>query len=49
MAKEQHRHNIGDKAWEKSRPYIIGEKGTRGGNARDTRQFINGFMNFSTG
>ncbi|WP_370687952.1 IS5 family transposase [uncultured Oscillibacter sp.] len=24
------------------RPYTIGEKGTRGGNTRDTRQFING-------
>lgn len=42
MAREQHRHDISDKAWEKIRPYTIGEKGTRGGNARDTRQFING-------
>ena len=42
MAREQHRHDIGDSAWEKIRPYTIGEKGTRGGNARDTRQFING-------
>lgn len=42
MAGEQHRHEISDRAWEKIRPYTIGEKGTRGGNARDTRQFING-------
>ena len=42
MAREQHRHDISDRAWEKIRPYTIGEKGTRGGNARDTRQFING-------
>ena len=39
MAREQHRHDISDKAWEKIRPYTIGEKGTRGGNARDTRQY----------
>ena len=42
MAGEQHRHDIADKAWEKIKPHTIGEKGTRGGNARDTRQFING-------
>ena len=42
MASEQQRHDIGGRAWEKIRPYTIGEKGTRGGNARDTRQFING-------
>ena len=42
MAGEQHRHDINDRAWEKIRPYTISEKGTRGGNARDTRQFING-------
>ena len=42
MAGEQHRHDISDKAWEKIRPYTIGGKGTRGGNARDTRQFMNG-------
>ncbi len=38
MAMEQHRHNVSDRAQEKIRPYTIGEKGTRGGNARDTRQ-----------
>ena len=42
MAGEQQRHDIGDRVWEKIRPYTIGEKGTRGGSARDTRQFING-------
>ena len=42
MAGEQQRHDISDSAWEKLKPYTIGEKGTRGGNARDTRQFING-------
>ena len=42
MAGEQHRHDISDRAWEKIKPYTIGEAGTRGGNARDTRQFING-------
>ena len=36
MAVEQHRHDISDRAWEKIRPYITDEKGTRGGNARDT-------------
>ncbi len=42
MAMEQHRHDISDRAREKIRPYTIGERETRGGNARDTRQFING-------
>ena len=42
MAGAQQRHDMGDRAWEKIGPYTIGEKGTRGGNARDTRQFING-------
>ena len=42
MASEQHRHDISDSVWEKIRPYTIGEKGTRGRNTRDTRQFISG-------
>ena len=42
MAMEQHRHDISDRAWEKIRPYTIGETGTQEGNVRDTRQFING-------
>ena len=42
MSLEQQRHNISDGAWEKIKPHTIGEKGSRGGNAKDTRQFING-------
>lgn len=42
MNKEIHQHDISDSAWEKIKLHTIGEKGTRGGNARDTRQFING-------
>ena len=42
MNKEIHRHDISDSAWEKIKPHTIGEKGTRGGNAKNTRQFING-------
>ncbi len=42
MASEQQGHDIGDRAWEKIKPYTIGEKRTRGGNAQDARQFING-------
>ena len=42
MVRGQQRHDISDRAWEKIRPYTIGEKGTHGGNARDTRQFIKG-------
>jgi len=42
MAGEQHRHNISDQSWEKIRQYTVGEKGTRRGNARDSRQFMNG-------
>ena len=42
MASEQQGHDIGNRTWEKIKPYTIGEKGTGGGNARDTRQFING-------
>ena len=42
MSLEQQRHDISDDAWEKIKPHTIGEKGSRGGNAKDTRQFING-------
>ena len=50
MAGEQHPHNINDTAWEKIRPYSIGEKRMQGGNTRDTRQIINGvFWILSTG
>ena len=42
MNKELNRHDIRDSAWEKIKLHTIGEKGTRGGNAKDTRHFING-------
>ena len=42
MSLEKQRHDISDGAWKKIKPHTIGEKGTRGGNAKDTRQFING-------
>ena len=50
MNKELHRHDISDIDWEKIKPHTIGEKGKRGGNAKDTRQFKNGvFWIFHTG
>ncbi len=42
MSLELHRHDISDNGWKKIKPHTIGEKGTRGGNAKKTRQFING-------
>ncbi len=42
MNKELHRHDISDIGWEKLKPHTIGENGTRGGNAKDIRQFISG-------
>ena len=42
MSSEIHRHDISDKGWEKIKAHTIGEKGRRGGNAKNTRQFING-------
>ena len=44
--KELHRHDIIDSAWEKLKPHTIGENGGRMGNAKDTRQFINGVFWF---
>ena len=35
------RHDISDEAWALMEPHRIGNKGTWGGNARDTRLFIN--------
>ena len=35
------RHDISDNAWERLEPFLLGRKGTWGGNARDNRQFIN--------
>ena len=50
MNVEMHRHDISDSAWKTIKPHTMGEKGTRGGNAKDTRQFINGvFWIFRTG
>ena len=41
MASEQRRHDLTDAAWAVIEPHTIGNKGSWGGNARDTRQFIN--------
>ena len=41
MEASYHRHDITDEAWALIKPNTIGNKGTWGGNARDTRQFIN--------
>ena len=41
MAASYHRHDISDKAWGLIEPHTIGNKGTWGGNAKDTRLFIN--------
>ncbi|NLW69720.1 MAG: transposase, partial [Eubacteriaceae bacterium] len=41
MEASYHRHDINDKAWELLEPHLLGRKGTRGGNARDNRTFIN--------
>ena len=34
-------HDISDEAWKRIKPHTIGEAGTRGGNADDTRLFVN--------
>ena len=41
MKFEHHRHDISDRAWELLKDYLPGQKGKRGGQARDNRQFIN--------
>lgn len=41
MEVSYHRHDITDEAWALIEPHTIGNKGTWGGNARDTRQYIN--------
>jgi transposase len=38
------RHDITDAVWELIKPFTIGNKGTWGGNARDTRLFINAVL-----
>ncbi len=40
MAAAYHRHDISDEAWALIEPHTIGNKGTWGGNAKDTRLFI---------
>ncbi len=41
MKSEHHRHDISDRAWELLKNHLPGQKGKRGGQARDNRQFIN--------
>ena len=41
IASEQHRHDIADAAWVVIEPYTIGNKGSWGGNTRNTRKSIN--------
>jgi len=41
MNESCHRHDISDALWGIIEPYTIGQKGTWGGNAKDTRLFIN--------
>ncbi len=41
MQSTYHRHDISDVAWKLIEPHTIGNKGTWGGNAKDTRLFIN--------
>ena len=36
-----HRHDMSDELWALIEPHTIGNKGTWGGNAKDTRLFIN--------
>jgi transposase len=40
MTASYHRHDISDAAWALIEPHTIGNKGTWGGNAKDTRLFI---------
>ncbi len=40
MVAAYHRHDISDAVWKLIEPYTIGNKGSWGGNARDTRLFI---------
>lgn len=41
MGNELRRHDLTDKQWELIKPHTIGNKGAKGGNARDTRLFVN--------
>ena len=42
MKNSQHRHDIGDNAWELLRPMLPGQPGQWGGIAEDNRKFLNG-------
>ena len=46
MASVQHRHDITDAAWAAIEPHTIGNKGSWGGNARNTRQFSTRYSGF---
>ena len=41
MNESCHRYDISDELWNLIEPHAIGQKGTHGGNAKDTRMFIN--------
>ena len=41
MRNTYERHDISDNLWTLIAPHTIGNQGTQGGNAKDTRQFIN--------
>jgi len=41
MTQAHRRHDISDETWVLLAPHTIGNKGARGGNAKDTRLFIN--------
>ena len=44
MHEDYRRHDISDDLWIVIEPNTIGNKGSQGGNAKDTRQFINGLF-----
>ena len=41
MTQAHRRHDISDEIWALLEPHTIGNKGSRGGNAKDTRLFVN--------
>jgi transposase len=44
MTESYNRYDISDKLWSLIEPHTIGNKGTWGGNAKDTRLFIDGVL-----
>ena len=44
MSESYNRHDISDELWNLIEPHTIGNKGTWGGNAKDTRKFINAVL-----